>query len=63
MSEPLLTTAEVAALLKLNVETVYTLIAKKELLAAKIGGQWRFQESKILKWVEACYTTPDHESD
>jgi excisionase family DNA binding protein len=57
MSEPFLTTTEVAALLKLNVETIYDLIAKEGLPAAKVGGQWRFQESRIRAWVEARYAS------
>lgn len=53
--EAFLTAAEVAAWLKLNIETVYALIAKEGLPAVKIGGQWRFQESKIREWVEGRY--------
>lgn len=55
MAEPLLTASEVAQLLKLNVETVYGLIATQGLPAAKIGGQWRFEEPKIRAWVEKRY--------
>ena len=53
MPEPALTAAEVARLLKLNVETVYTLIRKDGLPAARIGGQWRFSEEKVRAWFEA----------
>jgi excisionase family DNA binding protein len=53
MPEPLLTTSEVAKLLRLSVETVYTLIAMKGLPVAKIGSQWRFEESRVRAWVEA----------
>jgi len=55
MPEPLLTASEVAALLKLNVETVYTLITTRGLPAAKIGGRWRFEEARVRAWVETCY--------
>ena len=41
------TTAEVADLLRLNVDTVYALIAKRDLPASKIGGQWRFEQCAI----------------
>ena len=51
MPEPLLTAADVAAWLKLNIETVYDLIAKDQLPAIKIGGQWRFQEARIRAWL------------
>jgi excisionase family DNA binding protein len=55
MFEPLLTASEVAQLLKLNVETVYALIAIKGLPAVKIGGQWRFESARVQAWVEDCY--------
>ena len=51
MPEPLLTAGDVAAWLKLNIETVYDLIAKDQLPAIKIGGQWRFQEAQIRAWL------------
>lgn len=44
-------------MLKLNVKTVYALIATQGLPAAKIGGQWRFEESKIRTWIETRYVT------
>jgi excisionase family DNA binding protein len=53
LSAPLLTAAEVAELFKLNAETVYGLIQKDGLPAAKIGGQWRFSEEKLRAWFEA----------
>ena len=51
MPDPLLTAADVAAWLKLNIETVYDLIAKEQLPAFKIGGQWRFQEAQVREWL------------
>lgn len=51
MPEPLLTAADVAAWLKLNIETVYDLIVKDHLPAIKIGGQWRFQEAHVRDWL------------
>ena len=51
MPTTFLTAAEVAELLKLNVETVYSLVSKEGLPAAKLGGQWRFSESDVLSWV------------
>lgn len=51
MPDPLLTAADVAAWLKLNIETVYDLIAKAQLPAFKIGGQWRFQEAQVRAWL------------
>ena len=58
MTEPLLTASEVAQLLKLNVETVYTLIRTSGLPAAKIGSQWRFVESDLRRWVQVQTQTP-----
>ena len=53
MPENLLTAVEVAQYLKVKIETVYNLIRKAELPAAKIGGQWRFREADLACWVEA----------
>ena len=53
MSEVFLTAAEVAALLKIKVDTIYSLAAKGQLPGAKIGGQWRFMESRVRQWFEA----------
>ena len=54
MPEPLLATSEVAKLLRLSVETVYTLIAMKGFPAAKIGSQWRFEESRVRGSRHGC---------
>lgn len=48
-----LTASEVAAMLQLNVETVYSLIAKEQLPAVKVGGQWRFDEQGMTGWIAA----------
>ena len=53
MTEALLTASEVAQLLKLNIETVYTLIREEGLPAAKIRGQWRLVEADVQCWVKA----------
>ena len=53
MSETFLTAAEVAQLLKLNVETVYRLIDQQGLPAARIGHQWRFEEGQVRQWFNA----------
>jgi excisionase family DNA binding protein len=52
MPEPLLSAADIAAWLKLNVETVYDLIAQHQLPAFKIGGQWRFEEAEVRDWLQ-----------
>ncbi len=51
MPEPLLTAVVMAVWLKLNIETVYDLIAKDQLPVIKIGGQWRFQEAQVRAWL------------
>ncbi len=61
MPTPLLTAAEVAQVLRLNIETVYALIAKQRLPAVKLGGQWRFEETKVHQWFKAQYAV--HEED
>jgi excisionase family DNA binding protein len=49
---PYLTAREVSELLKLNVETVYLLIAKQQLPALRVGGRWRFDESELRQWLK-----------
>ncbi|MEP0846503.1 MAG: helix-turn-helix domain-containing protein [Phycisphaerae bacterium] len=57
MSERVLTAAEAAALLKLNVETVYELIRRQGLPAARVGGRWRILESKLLSWLDGRHSS------
>ncbi len=50
-----LTEGEVARLFKLKVDTIYNLIPKEELPAAKVGGKWRFDEAAVRSWFnERC---------
>jgi excisionase family DNA binding protein len=59
MTSRFLTASDVAELLQLNVETVYSLISKVGLPAAKIGGQWRLSEDDVQAWIKertACVT-------
>ncbi len=51
MDHTLLTAREVADLLRLNVETIYRLVQRDGLPAAKIGGQWRFGAVEVRGWV------------
>ena len=55
---PYLTAREVAELLKLNVETVYLLLAKEQLPAVRVGGRWRFDESELREWLKTNYSSP-----
>ncbi len=52
MSGRFLTARQVAELFQLNVETIYELIARDGLPAAKLGGSWRFDESELRKWFD-----------
>jgi len=51
MPEELLTIKEVAAYLQVYRYTVYRLLAKNQLPAFKVGGQWRFQRRMIDAWL------------
>jgi excisionase family DNA binding protein len=52
MSEEILTNREVADLLKLHPKTVNKLAIAGKLPAYRIGRQWRFRKSEVLKLVE-----------
>jgi excisionase family DNA binding protein len=49
---PLLSTKEVAQLLKVNEKMVYTLVAEKGLPASKVTGKWLFPRHLVEQWVE-----------
>ena len=49
----IMTTDEVAELLRLNVRTVTKLVKEGVLPAAKIANQFRFSKAKILEWIES----------
>ncbi len=48
----LLSTKEVAALLKVNEKMVYSLVADKGLPASKVTGKWLFPKHLVEQWVE-----------
>ncbi|HSF59969.1 MAG TPA: helix-turn-helix domain-containing protein [Candidatus Binatia bacterium] len=52
VGEEILTTQEVADLLKLHPKTVNKLARCGRLPAYRIGRQWRFRKSEILKLLE-----------
>ena len=58
MEDAYLTTKEVARLLKINVDTVYDLVARNEIPATKIGTQWRFETQEIREWFRARREQP-----
>ena len=47
--QPLLTTEDVAALLKVHPKHVYRLI-KRGLPSRRVGGEWRFERGEVLAW-------------
>ena len=53
MPDAVLTFKEVAALLKLAENTVYTLAQAGEILALKIRGQWRIKRTELDPWSHA----------
>jgi excisionase family DNA binding protein len=48
----LLTIQETAELLQVSRRTVHRMIQGKKLPAFKVGGQWRFRESQLTKWLQ-----------
>ena len=50
--EFLLKTSDVAQRLNINATTVSELIRKEGLPAIMMGGQWRFPESQVQRWIE-----------
>jgi putative molybdopterin biosynthesis protein len=49
MADPLLTTEEVAGLLRVHPKHVYRLL-RKGLPAHRVGGEWRFDRGDVLAW-------------
>ena len=48
----LLTMSETASLLKISQKTLHRMIQKGRIPAFKVGGQWRFLESRLEEWVQ-----------
>jgi excisionase family DNA binding protein len=48
-----LTVKEVSRLLKLTTKTVYKLIAVGELVAVRVGGQWRVNEADLEQFLHS----------
>ena len=53
MPDRVLTTKEVAALLKLAEKTVYAMANAGEIPAFKIRGQWRIKRAELDQWIDA----------
>jgi len=52
LDEEILTVREVAELIKLHPKTVNKLVISGKLPAYRIGRQWRFRKSEVLKLLE-----------
>lgn len=52
--ENLLTVPEVATYLKISARTVYRLIEQGELIAYRIGKQWRLPQDELIETLRAA---------
>ena len=52
-NEKVLTSEDVAEILKLSRNTVYKLLKKKEIPAVKIQHQYRILESALYEWIKS----------
>lgn len=50
MYNAVMTVKEVSEYLNIHHVTIYRMLAKKEIPAARIGGQWRFMKSELDRW-------------
>ena len=52
MTDPILTLPEVAILLKVAEQTVYTMAQTGQIPAFKVRGQWRFKHDDTDRWID-----------
>jgi excisionase family DNA binding protein len=52
---PLLSPREAAKLLNLPTQTIWDMIHRKELLAFKVGQQWRINRSEVIKRISHSF--------
>ena len=50
--EEILTLEEVSQLLRVSKESLYQNVRKGKVPAQKVGHQWRFVRSQIMKWLK-----------
>jgi len=48
---PILTLREMAQILKVHPGTLYRLVKKHRVPAFKIGGDWRFNQESVERWI------------
>jgi excisionase family DNA binding protein len=63
MKYPLLTTTEVARLLRVSRRTVCLWAEYSELPGFKIGCQWRFREDQVDTWMETMAALPSLQTE
>lgn len=62
MKENILTIKDTAAYLKMGKSTIYKLILRGDLPAAKVANKWRIRKSRLDKWiVEKEYANNRHQ--
>ena len=61
MDDEFLTLKETAKLLKLSINTVYTLVQKKKIPAFKIGGKWRISKKELINYIKSKTITVDED--
>ena len=49
--ESLLTVKEVAKLLRLSPQTLYTMLNDGDIPAIRVGNQWRFDNESLKNWI------------
>jgi excisionase family DNA binding protein len=52
IDDPLLTTGEVIAILRVDTRTLYRLIRSGNIPAVRVGRQWRFKRSDLEGWLD-----------
>jgi len=53
---PVMTVAEAAAFLKVSDDVLYPMLARGEIPAGKVKGQWRLIEDDLLNWLRSQYS-------
>ncbi|MRR49330.1 MAG: DNA-binding protein [Rhodocyclaceae bacterium] len=54
----ILTTQQAVSFLQVSQDILYQLLAKNEIPAFRVKGQWRFIQEDLIEWARAQYTCP-----
>ena len=52
MTDTILTVTEIADYLRVHRSTIYRLLARREIPAFKVGGDWRLNASQVERWIK-----------